>query len=206
MDKQKVQEKLENFWYYYKWYVIGGLVLVIMLIVGIRSCTLKTNPDLYVLFAVDRSPNSLLVRETEDWLGSLTEDVNGDGEATAQLLTTTTTDQWNGYNSAAMLVQVNSGKAILYILTDDTYATLHENGVLQDLTAMVGESPYLEGDRYCITASGNLDHLGGFAEEQPYYLCVRKVEGTTFEGEERYETQLRLAENVLKYMVENETK
>lgn len=194
-----MREKLGNFWYYYKWYVIGGVLLVITLIVGIRSCSLKTKPDLYVLFAVDESPNAYLVAETEAWLGGMTEDVNGDGETTAQLLTTSTTDQWNGYNSAAMLVQANSGQAVLYILTDDTYATMHENGVLQELS---GESAYLEGDRYLLTDSGVLEAVPGFAEEeQSYYLCIRKVEGTTFEGKEHYAAQERLAKELLEKLI-----
>ena len=193
------REKLENFWYYYKWYVIGGVVLLITLILGIHSCAQKANPDLYVLLAVDNSPNALLVEETETWLSGLTEDVNGDGESTAHVMSTTTTDQWNGYSTAAMLVQANSGKAIMYILTDDTYAIMSENGMLQQLS---GESEFLEGDRYNLTASGVLSAVPAFeAEEQSYYFCIRKVEGTTFEGKESYSTQERLAKEMLQKLI-----
>lgn len=202
MEKEQLRAKLENFWYYYKWYVIGGIILVITLIVGIRSCTLKKNPDLYVLFAVDESPNALLVDETEQWLGGLTEDLNGDGETTAQLIATSTLDQWNGYNTAAMLVQANSGQAILYILTDATYATMHDNGMLQQLS---GDSPYLEDDRYCLSDSGVLDAVPAFAaEEQKYYLCIRKVAGTTYEGDAAHAEQERLAQDVLQQLIASE--
>jgi hypothetical protein len=202
LEKEQLRAKLENFWYYYKWYVLGGVLLLLTLIVGVRSCSLKTKPDLYVLFAVDKSPNALLVAETEQWLGSMVEDTNGDGEATAKLLSVSTVDQWNGYNSAAMMVQVNSGQAVLYILTDKTYATLHENGVLQQLS---GESPYLEGDRYCLTASGVLEEVPAFTkEEQNYYLCIRKVDGTTVGKKTEYKTQERLAKGVLQQLIEKE--
>ena len=59
--KKITREKLDNFWYYYKWYVVGGAVLLITLLLGVHSCTQKVDPDLYVLFAVDTSPNALLV-------------------------------------------------------------------------------------------------------------------------------------------------
>lgn len=202
MNKEQLRAKIENLWYYYKWYILGGVFLLLTLIVGIGSCRLRTNPDLYVLFAVDKSPNSLLVAEIEQWLGDMTQDENGDGETTAKLLATAITDQWNGYNSAAMMVQVNSSQAVLYILTDETYNVMHENGVLQELS---GESPYLEGDRYCLTASGVLSEVPAFAsEKQNYYLCIRKVAGTAVEGKEECETQERLAKAILQRLIEKE--
>ena len=194
MEKE-TREKLENFWYYYKWYVVGGVFVLLALIVGIHSCSVKPNPDLYVLFTADHSPNPLLVEETEEWLGTLTQDVNGDEKTSARVMATSTIDQWNGYNTAAMLVQVNSGKAVLYIMTDATYKILHENGMLQTLE---GESANLQGDRYDLTASGVLKASPGFAEEeQSYYLGIRRVEGTTFEGKEHYLQQEKLAKALL---------
>ena len=201
MNKE-TREKLENFWYYYKWYVIGGALVLMALIVGIHSCSVKPNPDHYVLYAVDHSPNALLVEETEEWLGTLTRDVNGDGKTSARLMATTTTDQWNGYNTAAMLVQANSGKAVLYIMTEATYKIMSENGMLQPLE---GESPYLQGDRYDLMASGVLEAVPGFAEEtQNYYLGIRKVEGTTFEGKEHYIQQEELAKEMLASLIKLE--
>ncbi|MBQ6823665.1 MAG: hypothetical protein IJP27_03340 [Clostridia bacterium] len=203
MEKQ-TREKIENFWYYYKWYVIGGIVLLITLIVGVRSCTLKKNPDLYVLYAVDTSPNALVVEELGAWLGTMTEDLNEDGETTAKVMATTTIDQWNGYNTAAMLVQANSGQAVLYILTENTYKTLSENGMLQQLS---GESPYLQGDRYALSASGVLDAVPGIAyetetgESPTYYLAIRKVAGTTHEGKQDYMDQERLAKAMLQKLI-----
>ncbi len=199
MDKEKLQTKFANFWYYYKWYVVCGAVLLASLIVGVHSCANRINPDLHVLFAVERSANSYLIKETEEWLGSLTEDVNGDGETTARVIATATMDQWKGSNTAAMVVQANAGDAILYILTDGTYAILHENGVLQSLS---GESPYLEGDRYNLTASGALKEMPTYeGEEENYYLCIRKVEGTTYAEDEAYLTQERLAKELLKKLI-----
>ncbi len=202
MDKEQIRSKWENFWYYYKWYVVGGAVLLASLIVGIHSCTQKVHPDLYVLFAVDKSLNSHLIAETETWLGGMTEDINGDGETTAQILSTANTDQWSGSSTAALVVQANAGDAILYILTEETYTLLHNNGILQELS---GDSPYLEGDRYCLTDSGVLNEVPAYtAEEQSYYLCLRKVEGTSFEGDAKRLEQERLGKLILEKLIEKE--
>lgn len=199
LGKEQVRSKFENFWYYYKWYVVCGAVLLMSLIVGIHSCTQRVDPDLHVLFAVDRSPNSYLIAETESWLGGMTEDINGDGETTAQIVSTATTDQWNGNNTAAMVVQANAGDAILYILTDSTYAIMHENGVLQELS---GDSPYIDGDRYLLSKSGALDTVEAYsAEEQDYYLCIRKIAGTAYEEDQDHLTQERLAKELLKQLI-----
>lgn len=203
MDKKDLRIKFENFWYYYKWYVVGGVLLVLCLLVGIRSCNRRINPDLQVLFAADKSANSQLVAEMETWLSGMTEDVNGDGETIARVLTTVTLDQWSGNNTAALVVQATTGDAILYILTDETYAVLHENGLLQPLT---GESPYLDGDRYLLRESGALKSVPAFEGEEikDYYLCIRKVEGSNLEGSARHIQQEKLAKSVLKQLIEKE--
>ncbi len=195
-------KKIENFWFYYKWYVLGGLFLLATLVVGIHSCSVKKDPDMQVLFAVDHSPNSLAVQELEEWLGGLTTDINGDGESTAMVISTATTDQWNGYNSGALLMQVNSGKAVLYIVSEKNYEVLHENGVLQELP---GKSDCIQGDRYLLKESGALKDVPAFAEdEQQYFLCIRKVKGTTLEGKEHYICQEKLAFEVLEQLIEKE--
>ncbi len=203
MNGKKIIKKAENFWYYYKWYLLGGILLAAALIIGTRSCVLKTNPDLYILFGAETSPNSVQLAELEAQFAEMAEDVNGDEEKTAQILVAATADQWAGGNTATLLVQVNSGNAVLYILSESTYQTLHDNGVLQDLSGY--ESAYIEGDRYCLTDSGVLGEMAGLAESgEKYYLAIRKVEGTTLEGEEKHETQERLAKSILQQLVELE--
>ena len=203
MDKKLLREKTENFWYYYKWYVVGGVLLVLCLLVGIRSCNRRIDPDLHVLFAADKSANSLLVAEMEKWFAGMTEDVNGDGEILARVMTTATVDQWSGNNTAALVVQATTGDAILYILTDETYAIMHENELLQPLP---GESPYIDGDRYLLRQSGALAAVPSIETEElkNYYLCIRKVEGSNLEGSARHIKQEELAKAVLKQLIDAE--
>lgn len=206
MKWETIRKKCANFWYYYKWYVLGGLLLLCALAVAINSCVNRARPDLYVLFARNDSPDSMQLLELEQWFGNLAEDVNKDGEKSASVIATATVDQWTGNNSSAMLVQVNSGSAVLYLLSEQNYETLHQNGILQELDFIEGESAWLEGDRYRLSASGVLDSITGFTQEkQEYYLCLRRVEGTSFEGNEKYETQQALAREVIRKLVAAES-
>lgn len=194
-------KKLENFWYYYKWYVIGGALLLCAFLIAIGSCSQKKKTDFYVMTAGKVAPNALQAHELEEWFSDL---LGGEPRKETQVISVATTDQWSGTNSTAMLVQVNSGKMVLYLLRESTYEILHENGALQDLS-FAGESEWLDGDRYLISDSGALGKLEAFAEEEePYYLCIRKVEGTPLEDKEHYKKQEEYAKAILQKLIENE--
>lgn len=205
MDWEVIGKKLENFWFYYKWYVIGGIFLVLTLLVGIHSCNKRVDPDLYVLYVCDETPNAAKTAELEAWYAAMTSDRDEDGEKTAKVLPIARSNMWNGDDAAAMVVQVNSGDAVLYMVSETTYNTLHTNEVLQDLSSF--ESPYIEGDRYKLTESGVLQEIPGFIEDDAtFYLCLRKVDGTAAEGDVHYEGQQKLAKSVLQSIINKEKK
>ncbi len=196
-----MKTKLENFWYYYKWYVIGGVIGLVVLLVGIHSCNLKPKTDFNLLFARDTSHNPLQVQALEEWLSPQVPDLDENGTPTARVLTSANNDQFNGYDPSAMLVQVNSGQAVLYLVSEAVYKTLHENEVLQPLD-FLDKSPYVEGDRFNATSSGLLKTIDGWTEETTFYLCLRKVQGTTLEGKEHYLRQEEIAKELLKKWAE----
>ncbi len=205
MDWEKIGKKLENFWFYYKWYVIGGVFLLLTLLIGIHSCNGRVRPDLYLLYVRDETPNAAQTAELETWFSALAEDIDEDGVKTAKALSISRSNMWNGDDSSAMVVQVNTGDAVLYMITETTYNTLHANGVLQDLSAF--DSPHIDGDRYLLTASGVMETIPGFAEEQAtFYLCMRKVKGTSAEGDAHYEAQQKQAKAVLEKIIQKEKK
>lgn len=205
MDRSTVSKKLENFWYYYKWYVVGGVFLLLTLLIGIRSCNQRVQTDLYLLYVCDETPNAAQTAELEEWFAALAEDRDADGAKTAKVLPIARTNMWNGDDASAMVVQVNTGEAVLYLLSETAYDTMHTNEVLQDLSAY--ESPYVNGDRYDLTASGILQSIPGFAEEEAtFYLCIRKVAGTSAEGDAHYEAQQAQAKAVLEQIIQKEKK
>ncbi len=201
MDKATLSSKLKNFWYYHKWHFLVGVFLVVVAIVGIRSCQNRENPDLHVLFAKYDNQIPLQAAELETYFASMVDDVNGDGESTA-LVTATTIVNGDRSDSQAMLAQVNFGDAVLYMLSDETYTILHDNGVLMDLSDL-GTDDFLKGDRYYLSDSGALQELEHFKnDKKPYYLAIRKVDGTALEDSKEHQEQLKLAKDLIKQLLE----
>ncbi len=206
MDWLELRKKAENFWYYYKWYVVGGIFLLCTILAGITTCKPVKKIDLYMLYLRDDTPNAAQVAQMEEWLSPMVPDLNDDGVKAAKIMPVSRSNMWNGDDSAAMVVQINSGDAVLYMVSNGAYETLHANGVLQDLSSL-GESEFLEGDRYRISASGILAELEGFeGEEGTFNLCIRRIKGTSFEGKPQYEAQEKAAIEVLKKIMEKEKK
>ena len=204
MDWLEIRKKAENFWYYYKWYVIGGIFLLGTVLAGITTCKPVKNIDLHMLYLRDDTPNAAQVAEMEEWLSPMSPDLNKDGVKAVKIMGVSRSNMWSGDDSAAMVVQINSGDAILYLVSDTAYETLHANGVLQDLSS-VGESEFLEEDRYRISDAGILNEMEGFAaEEGRFNLCIRRVKGTSFEGKPQYTEQEKAAFEVLKKIIEKE--
>ncbi len=45
------KEKLKTFWFYYKWYIVSGLILLVVATALITQCATKEDKDLYVYYA-----------------------------------------------------------------------------------------------------------------------------------------------------------
>ena len=80
------KKKFENFWYYHKWHLIGGIFLAIVLGICISQSISKTDPDAYVLYAGECYLPEESVQEMERIFASAVEkDTNDDGKKTVEL-------------------------------------------------------------------------------------------------------------------------
>lgn len=202
MDWDKLRLKFDNFWYYYKWHTIGAIFLLLTLLVGIISCNRRETADFYLLYVREDTPAAEQCDQLKEWFGSLAEDLDGDGKKTAKVLPVARSNMWNGDDSQALVVNVVSGDSVLYLVTESAYTILHNNEILQDLS-FLGESEYLEGDRFLVSDTKLLNQFSSFKgdTEETLYLCLRKVEGTTLEGDKKYEQQERVAISVMKQII-----
>lgn len=85
--KSKFLEKLENFWYYYKWWVILGAVFLIGIIVGINFVSSMSKEDAGDLKIVSVFAHPLTAKEYDinERVIDCLEDINGDGNVNAIL-------------------------------------------------------------------------------------------------------------------------
>ena len=92
--KSPLTDKLENFWYYYKWHTIVALFLIFaVLICTLQMCS-KGTVDAYIMYAgsseVSRTPSGGDIPEYNKLLAALEEyvpDYDGDGEVVISLST-----------------------------------------------------------------------------------------------------------------------
>ena len=181
-----MRKKIENFWYYYKNYLLIALVLLISVIVGIVSCTGKGKYDISVLY---------MTHEYVDMTGQLdmlfsgyTDDFNGDGLENAQVITINYGTTLKEAQSAGATRSANlaAGKNVLFLVDEQNYNELKAGGFLQDISHL-GQSPYLETDRFDAKASGLLSSIEGFTKtESNYYLCVRTFDSERAKTDSKY--------------------
>jgi hypothetical protein len=79
--KSKLVEKLDHFWFYYKWHTIAALFIVLVFTVcTVQSCS-KTEYDISVLYAGPYAYSTAEITATVEELDSvLPRDFSGDGE------------------------------------------------------------------------------------------------------------------------------
>ena len=81
------KQKRENFWFYYKWYVLGGILIVVLLGFFIHDMSKRQLPDLEVSIVTSKiMPTSLLVTISEELQRNANlSDINGDGKVVVQV-------------------------------------------------------------------------------------------------------------------------
>ena len=80
------KEKRENFWFHYKWYVIGIAFAIAAFVLLVAQCMSIPNYDFNVIYfsytpAIDRQTDLIA-----DYFEKYGEDINGDGEVQVQIL------------------------------------------------------------------------------------------------------------------------
>lgn len=179
-------KRLENFWFYHKWHVLAGLLIVCIFAIGVHSCVNKDSIDMYVLYMVNGAYSDADNDELAKKLENYAEDLDGDGETRVQIITVSfsevldRTDRAQEATLTRMVGQVASGPALFYIFDDENYQALKDAKVeiFDDLSMIKAESsPYLDGDRFNAGNAGFFEGIPGFENsEKPLYFGLRNSE------------------------------
>jgi hypothetical protein len=123
--------RLKNWWYYHKWYVICGILLILMLwnIAGNMLGFWTKEPDLQIAYIGKMSLPDDTVSALEQAFAELTGDFNGDGEAivklnqyTLDLRSSDPQTASTNYTSEVRLMGDISACQSYFFLTDDPEA------------------------------------------------------------------------------------
>ena len=73
--KLNTSEKLENFWYHYKWHTIAGLFAVICIVILTFQLCTKTSYDVNIIYAGEKSISTSSLTGGKSQYLMLTEDL-----------------------------------------------------------------------------------------------------------------------------------
>lgn len=200
-----LKSKIQNFWYYYKYYLLVGALVLLAFAIALNSCFNRKDYDVNVLYATHGYSDTFYQGdELVTIFDTYAPDRNGDGVRDTQLITINYGSTMQEYTSAGAARSANlaSGKCLLFLLDEQNYQELSEGGFLEDLTSF-GESEFIKGDAFLAYDSGILDNVSGFkAINEPYYLCLRKYDETRAQKDKNFKAQFDAAKSLLENIIE----
>ncbi len=191
------KEKSANFWFQYKWRVLGIAAVVIVFIICIVQCASRPKYDFSVVYFTYTSALDDQTELISDYFQKYAEDLNGDGEVNIQVLNCSFNN--DGQNNQYRTVQLQKLQAylageytaMLYITDEESVA--YFNDITDGEGIFENEPVKLSGEFYKMT---KLEGLG----ELPKGLTVgcRKVNGTVLEDNKTAEQTQKEALRILK--------
>lgn len=202
--KEQLVKKLENIWFYYKWYIIILGLLGAFTVYACAQCSSRVEADMTILFVTGKDNSSFTdatCKEIKAYIGrEYFSDVNGDGEENIEyyhfqvsdsVKTTDTTVQ------QALTMSIIDKSSFLIICDDAGYEHLNAIGSEEtpvDVLEPLNEIGAVDGYRISLagTALGNLPTINEMGDEEELFLCLRAYTNTSAEKDKaatkRYET------------------
>lgn len=227
--KYTFREKLENFWYHYKWHS----VIALFLIFAITVCTLqfcsKKEYDAYVMYAGPYDLTASEVRDMKSSLAKVCPDANDDGEINVSisnlfLMTEAQIEERNavddGYTVNTKLVMDNSkifdqqiaaGEYMIFLLDPSRFMSLYsddeDKNFLMKLDAYLpkGEAFSFYNECGVYLSSTPFADMPGFSNlPEDTILCIRAEGSLTSifhkkEVEQSHKAHETLIKNILSY-------
>lgn len=198
------KQKIENYWYHYKWHTIITLFFVFTALVCLVQCSTKENPDDKALLYVNQNLLDTAANQLSETLCEYTEDYNGDGK----VLYRVNNVSFNGNNLAGvnysvansekLLSAVATAEYVLYIVDGHGYEYMSDSSV-----------EVFEKYDFCNDLDGRAWNWKGSKLQQSFadsdlpenlYFCIRKIEGTTAEKNKNAIAQKERAEKLVQML------
>lgn len=143
-EKLSVKEWFEHIWYYYKWLIILGGLVVIFLVIAFFQLILKPDADVHIMYIGKGSISVKGVNDLTKTVESLIDDYNNDGKKVcdyidlAALAEEESGEVFNAdFNAAAIArfeVEIRSGDSVIFLMNEYYFKEAMEIGVLAKLS------------------------------------------------------------------------
>ncbi len=151
--KRFSKEWWKNFWFYYKWHLLIGAIVIVAITATAVDMANRVHPDIYILFSGDytltEEDTAILKERVEETIT----DVNGDGEIIANFiqiplkLNSESVDETTAASTAQMQHQFVTGDQHIYVLDRELF-NLYYSQYLLDIDTLMEETatnPLFEG-------------------------------------------------------------
>ena len=181
---------LKNYWYYYKWYVIAGVFVIIVLAILLTQSLTVEKYDLTVLWTsntyIDDSKATLLEQELEKYA----EDTNGDGKVNVDVILlcfnsseVVTGNELEFTMQQRLTTQLMAGDAFMVITDEATYQGRLENP----------DNPSVTDDRFFLKGSVlDTEALSEALGDDFLLVCSDEMQKLVGKDRSAYESALRL--------------
>ena len=177
------KEKIQNYWYHFKWHTILSVFLIVVIAVSVTQCVNREKQDMIVvMFAYSMVADSQMSR-VEEYIEQYATDIDGNGKVAVQVVNCSFNQKSGNRQYAQAVLQkvqamiATEPKAILYIVDENAEKyinTITENGVFESETKLLSEEFY--------SKCGGTEEYETLPEGLK--IAYRKISDTTMEKNE----------------------
>ena len=152
----KIKSLIDNYWYYYKWYVIGGLFLVFALVVGLSQSFNREKYDVSVIWAMHGYVEQPYLDAMEEEFEKYVDDIDGNGEVNVRIILITYTSDGGMLNSdielsmqQKLVTQLSAGDVYIVVADGTSYeGYMTKLNAFEDLEDDYPDNDKIDGFKY----------------------------------------------------------
>lgn len=170
-------EKVQNFWYHYKWHTLGIAALVAIIAIMVTQCVNREKFDLEIIVFSYSYLNDAQIDYAEEYFEQFIDDIDGDGKvnigiSNCSFSESSATEEYRRTMMTKIQARLAAdAKTMLFITDDQGYEYL--NGIASGTAFEEKRIPL--GDGFYAACNQNKDYTG---IPEGLTLICRNVEGT----------------------------
>ncbi len=138
MGKSKTTSFFSNLWYYHKWHILVGALVLLVLAVTVTQCIKKDEPDVCILYVGDMDIGKTGRESVKATFADYYGDVTGDGNKS---LIITFMGEKDKDTKERLQIEVVAGDHSIYFLNKEYFEWLQPYKVLAPLEDVLGVMP-----------------------------------------------------------------
>ncbi len=137
-EKMSIIGWISHQWYYYKWYILVGALVLFVAGVSLVQCIRNEDPDISIIYVADYDLGNTNRDEVKEFIEPFYGDVTGDGKKVMSLVFMSQNDKTT---KDRLQTEVMAGEHTLYFLDKTHFEWLMKYNILAPLEDVFGTKP-----------------------------------------------------------------